>query len=233
MPLLSIVIPVYNERNTIEATLRQVVGADLPEGISREVIIIDDCSTDGTRELLGGSGRPFRVFFHERRQGKGAAVRDGIRASSGDYIVIQDADQEYDPREYSSLLGPILAKQADAVYGSRFLAGRPRAGSRFWHYAGNRILTAFSNAFTHLQLTDMETCYKMFTRRVADEISPKLVSDRFEIEPEITARIAKAGFRVLEVGISYHGRSYAEGKKIGWKDGIEAVYYLIKYRFTD
>jgi glycosyltransferase involved in cell wall biosynthesis len=229
VPLLSIIVPVYNEINTIAEIIRRVESAQLPEGVEREIIIVDDCSTDGTRGLLKGLAGGHRLLYHEKNSGKGAAVRTGLAASAGDIVVIQDADMEYDPREYVNLLSPILNGQAEVVYGSRFMTGRPHAVVRFWHYVGNRFLTLLSNAFSNLYLTDMETCYKVFTRKVAEEIGPKLVSSGFEIEPEITARVAKAGYTVFEVGISYYGRSYAEGKKIGWRDGFRAIWAIIRF----
>ncbi len=229
MAKLSVIIPVYNEIKTIEEILNRVMNASLQEGIEKEIIIVDDGSIDGTREYLKRLGNQIKVIFHEKNKGKGAAVRTGFSAATGDYIVIQDGDLEYNPEEYKDLLKPILDGKADVVYGSRFMSGRPHAVLRFWHYIGNKILTAFSNAFTNLYLTDMETCYKMFTKKVIDDIGPKLVSNRFEIEPEITARIAKARYRVFEIGISYGGRSYAEGKKIGWKDGFAAIWAIIRF----
>jgi glycosyltransferase involved in cell wall biosynthesis len=229
MPVLSIVIPVYNEINTIEELLRRVANAPLPDGISKEIIIVDDSSKDGTREFLKKLDGSYKVIFHEKNRGKGAAVRTGLKHATGDFVIIQDADLEYNPDEIKDLLKPILEGKADVVYGSRFMSGRPHAVLRFWHYVGNKILTMISNAFTNLYLTDMETCYKLFTRKVVDDIGPKLVSNRFDIEPEITARIAKAGYRVFEVGISYGGRTKAEGKKIGWKDGFQAIWAIIKY----
>lgn len=229
MTKLSIIIPVYNEINTIEELLKRVINAPLPEGIAKEIIIVDDCSKDGTREYLKSLGEPFKVIFHNKNKGKGAAVRTGLKHITGDYIVIQDADLEYNPDEYKDLLKPILEGKADVVYGSRFMSGRPHAVLKFWHYIGNKILTVISNAFTNLYLTDMETCYKMFTRKVIDEIGPKLVSNRFDIEPEITARISKNKYRVFEIGISYGGRTRTEGKKIGWRDGIEAIWAIIKF----
>ncbi len=229
MPLLSIIVPVHNEISTIEEILRRLVNAPLPEGITREIIIVDDSSKDGTREFLKTLGEPFKVVFHEKNKGKGAAIRTGLKYATGDFIIIQDADLEYDPDEIKDLLMPVLEGKADVVYGSRFMGGRPRAALRFWHYVGNKVLTLLSNAFTNLYLTDMETCYKLFTRKVIERIGPKLVSDRFDIEPEITARLAKAGYRVFEVGISYGGRTKAEGKKIGWKDGISAIWAIIRF----
>lgn len=229
MAILSIIIPVYNEINTIEELLKRVLNAPLPDGIEKEIIIVDDFSKDGTREFLKALGKPFKVVFHGENKGKGAAIRTGLKYATGDYVVIQDADLEYNPDEIKDLLKPILEGKADVVYGSRFMSGRPHAVLRFWHYIGNKILTVISNAFTNLYLTDMETCYKMFTRKVIDEIGPKLVSNRFDIEPEITARIAKGKYRVFEIGISYGGRTKAEGKKIGWKDGIEAIWAIVKF----
>jgi len=229
MAVLSIVVPVYNEVRTIEMTLQRIFDAPLPAGIQKEIIITDDASRDGTREILKKFEGRYRVLYHEQNRGKGAAVRTGMAAATGDYIVIQDADLEYDPREIADLLKPLLDGKADVVYGSRFMSGRPHAVLRFWHYMGNKMLTAFSNAFTNLYLTDMETCYKVFTRKVIQDIGPKLVSNRFAIEPEITARLAHARYRIYEIGISYGGRSYAEGKKIGWKDGFSALYAIVKF----
>jgi glycosyltransferase involved in cell wall biosynthesis len=229
MSVLTIVMPVYNEVRTIEQSLKRVVDAPLPEGMGKEIILVDDGSTDGTREFLAKLGPPYRVIHHEKNRGKGAAVRTGCAAATGDYLVIQDADMEYDPREFADLLKPLLDGRADVVYGSRFMSGRPHAVLRFWHYLGNKMLTAFSNAFTNLYLTDMETCYKLFTKKVLQEIGPQLVSNRFTIEPEITARIAKGQYRVFEVGISYGGRSYKEGKKIGWKDGFAALWAIVRF----
>ncbi len=229
MAILSIIIPVYNEINTIEELLKRVFNAPLPDGIEKEIIIVDDFSKDGTREFLKALGEPFKVVFHRENKGKGAAIRTGLKYATGDYVVIQDADLEYNPDEIKDLLKPILEGKADVVYGSRFMSGRPHAVLRFWHYIGNKILTVISNAFTNLYLTDMETCYKMFARKVIDEIGPKLVSNRFDIEPEITARIAKGKYRVFEIGISYGGRTKAEGKKIGWKDGIEAIWAIVRF----
>ncbi len=230
MSVLSVVIPVYNEIRTIHNILQKVEAARLPGEMRKEIIIIDDSSTDGTREVLKQQYTDkYRILYHERNKGKGAAIRTGFAAATGDYIVIQDADTEYDPSEFADLLKPLIDGRADVVYGSRFMSGRSHAVLRFWHYVGNKMLTAFSNAFTNLYLTDMETCYKAFTRKVIQDIGPKLVSNRFAIEPEITARIARARYRVFEVGISYGGRSYKEGKKIGWRDGVSAVWAIVRF----
>ncbi len=230
MAVLSIIIPVFNEINTIEELLLRVERAELPEGIDKEIIIVDDGSRNGTREILKRlSFEGYRVIFHERNRGKGAAVRTGLKYVTGDFVIIQDADLEYNPEDYRKLLMPVLEGKADVVYGSRFLNYKPYGLLRFWHYMGNKILTIISNAFTDLYLTDMETCYKLFTRKAIDIIGPQLVSDRFDIEPEITARVARAGLRVYEVGISYGGRSYSEGKKIGLKDAFEAIWAIIRF----
>jgi len=223
---LSVVIPVYNERPLIFEVLRNVQDVEV-NGVEKEIIIVDDCSSDGTREFLQGLRvESIRVFFQDRNQGKGAALRRGFKEATGDVVIVQDADLEYDPTEYPNLLAPIRAGIADVVYGSRFLGG-PHRVLYFWHYAGNKILTTLSNMFTNINLTDMETCYKMFRREVLDDIV--LEQDRFGIEPEITAKVAKAGWRIYEVPISYHGRTYAEGKKIGWKDGFKALYCILRY----
>ncbi len=226
MPRISVVIPCYNERATLEQLLDRVRGTGVPDV---EIVLVDDCSTDGTRELLREKLEPRidQVIYHERNQGKGAALRTGFAAARGDIVLVQDADLEYDPREYPKLLQPILDGQADVVFGSRFMGGGAHRVLYFWHYVGNRFLTLLSNAFTNLNLTDMEVCYKVFRREVLQQI--RIEEDRFGFEPEITARVAKLGCRVFEVGISYSGRTYREGKKIGWRDGVRAVVCILKY----
>ncbi len=225
---LSVVIPVYNEKNTILELLRRVRAVDLP----KEIILVDDFSTDGTREVLAGlePADDLRVLLQPSNMGKGAALRAGFGAVAGDIVVVQDADLEYDPAEYHALAQPILQGKADVVYGSRFLGG-PHRVLLFWHSVGNKVLTTLSNMLTDLNLTDMETCYKMFRAEVLKKI--KLRENRFGFEPEFTAKVARAGFRIYEVPISYSGRDYSEGKKIGWKDGVAAIYFIFKYRFTD
>lgn len=225
---LSVVIPVYNEKNTILEVLRRVRAVDLP----KEIIVVDDCSTDGTRDILRSlpPESDLKIVFHERNRGKGAALRTGFAAVTGDIVVVQDADLEYDPAEYPTLIQPILANKADVVFGSRFLGG-PHRVLFFWHSVGNKVLTTLSNMFTDLNLTDMETCYKVFRADVLRRI--RLRENRFGFEPEFTAKVARARCRVYEVPISYSGRDYSEGKKITWKDGIAALYFIIKYRFVD
>ena len=224
---LSVIIPAYNENQTIEVLLQSVLSN--PSKIELEIIVVDDFSTDGTRELLQKKLSKYvtKLCLHERNQGKGAAIRTGILAASGTIILIQDADLEYDPNQYPKLLQPILDGRADVVYGSRFLSEGPRRVLYFWHKVGNNLLTLFSNLLTNLDLTDMETCYKVFKSSVIKEI--RIQENRFGFEPEITAKIAKKKVRVYEVGISYSGRTYLEGKKIGWKDGFRALYCIIKY----
>lgn len=226
---VSVVIPVYNEVSTIREIIVRVQAVDL----DTEIIIVDDGSTDGTRELLEEitlSQDNVKVFYHDRNQGKGAALRTGFEVVTGDIVIIQDADLEYDPREYPVLLEPILDGRADVVYGSRFLGG-PHRVLLFWHYLGNKFLTLLSNALTNLNLTDMETCYKVFRREVINDI--QLRSNRFGFEPEFTAKIAKKGVRIYETPISYSGRTYAEGKKISWKDGVKAILAIVWFRFFD
>lgn len=226
---LSVVIPVYNEKNTIEEIISRVQAVDV--GIKKEIILVDDCSNDGTREILEKLTQDnIKVYFHSKNQGKGASLQTGFSNVEGDIILIQDADLEYDPREYSKLLEPILDGRADAVYGSRFLGG-PHRVLFFWHYVGNKILTTLSNITSNLNLTDMETCYKVFKREILDKITLK--SKRFGIEPEITIKLAKMKCRIYEVPISYSGRDYSEGEKIGWKNGVSAIFHIFKYKFFD
>ena len=226
---VSVVMPVYNE----VATIKEIVSRVQAVALEKDIIIVDDGSTDGTRELLEEISESYdniRVTYHDRNQGKGAALRTGFTAVTGDIVIIQDADLEYDPREYPVLLEPILDGRADIVYGSRFLGG-PHRVLFFWHYLGNKFLTLLSNMLTNLNLTDMETCYKVFKKEVLDNI--KLKSNRFGFEPEFTAKVARKGFRIYETPISYSGRTYAEGKKIGWKDGVKAIFCILWFRFFD
>ena len=226
MHTVSVVIPCYNEA----ATLEQLIDAVLAAPVERmEVILVDDGSSDGSRELIRDKleGRVSRVVYHERNRGKGAALRSGFAAASGDVVLVQDADLEYDPRDYPKLLAPILEGRADVVFGSRFAAGEPHRVLYFWHSVGNRLLTLLSNMLTDLNLTDMEVCYKVFRREVLRRIT--IEEDRFGCEPEITAKVARLGCRIYEVGISYAGRTYGEGKKIGWRDGLRAIWCILKY----
>ena len=230
MPKLSIVIPVFNEVGTVEKLLGRVVAVKLPEGVDREVIVVNDASTDGTHdkllEIQSAGDIEFRLIDHQVNQGKGAALRTAFSEVTGDIVLVQDADLEYHPNEYPRLIQPILDGEADVVYGSRFGGGTQRV-LLFWHYVGNRMLTLLSNMFTDLNLSDMETCYKVFRREVLDSI--ELHSNRFAIEPEITAKIAKQKVRIFEIPISYYGRTYAEGKKIGWKDGVSAIWSILRF----
>ena len=225
---LSIVIPIYNEQETLETLISKVNAVDY----DKEILLIDDFSTDGTREILKKyeNKEGFQVLYHNHNQGKGAALRTGFFNVSGDIIIIQDADLEYNPMDYGTLIEPILDGRADVVYGSRFLGG-PHRVLFFWHSIGNMVLTTFSNMLTNVNLTDMETGYKVFTKKVNDTLTFKC--DRFGFEPEFTAKVAKNNFRIYEVPISYNGRDYSEGKKITWKDGVAAIWYIIKFKFTN
>jgi glycosyltransferase involved in cell wall biosynthesis len=228
---LSVVIPAFNERCTIREVVGRVRSVDLP--LDLEIIIVDDCSTDGTRSILEEfAGLPeVRIVLHDQNRGKGAAIRTGFQQATGDVILIQDADLEYDPAEYPKLLQPILDGRADVVYGSRFIGGDCHRVLYFWHSLGNRVLTLVSNMFTNLNLTDMETGYKVFRRKVLTQLT--LRSNRFGFEPEVTAKVARLKCRVYEVAISYHGRGYDAGKKITWKDGFAAIGCIVWYRFFD
>ncbi len=225
---ISIVIPCYNEIHTIERLLKRVSNVSLQ--LDREIIVVDDFSTDGTREFLKSldeKGGKVKAIFHDRNQGKGCALRSGFEAATGDIVIIQDADLEYDPNDYEKLLKPIIDDKADVVYGSRFIGTEPRRVLYFWHFVGNKFLTSLSNLFTNLNLSDMEVCYKVFRRDILKGI--ELHENRFGFEPEFTAKIGRAKYRIYEVGISYSGRTYAEGKKVNWKDGIRAIYVILKY----
>ena len=223
---LSIIIPCYNEVATISEIVKQVLAIDHQD---LEIIVIDDASNDGTRELLEESVKPFvaKIIYHKKNMGKGAALRSGFKETNGDVVVVQDADLEYNPQNIPKMLELIESDKADVVFGSRFMGGGPHRVLYFWHYMGNKFLTLLSNMFTNINLSDMETCYKMFRREIIQTI--EIEENRFGFEPEITAKIARGNHRIYEVGISYSGRTYAEGKKIGWKDGVRAFYAILKY----
>ncbi len=236
---LSVVIPVYNERETLMNLLQKV--KDVP--VRKQIVLVDDCSKDGTTEILKQLAREaehapeefnqIKVMFHPVNRGKGAALRTGFEAADGDIVIIQDADLEYDPSEYPRLIQPIVEGKADVVYGSRFLGDHPHRVLYYWHYLGNKFLTLLSNCFTNLNLTDMETCYKVFKKDVIKTILPKLQQDRFGFEPEITARLARRRYRIYELSCSYDGRTYDQGKKIGWRDGLKALWCIIRYGLAD
>ena len=225
---LSIVIPCYNEARTIRSIVERVRAAPVAD---KEIIVVDDCSRDGTRDILRLQIAPLvdRIVYHDTNQGKGAALRTGFAAATGDAVIVQDADLEYDPQEYPKLLKPLVDGRADVVFGSRFSGGEAHRVVYFWHMVGNKLLTLLSNMATNINLTDMETCYKVFRREVLQKIT--IEENRFGFEPEITAKVARLGVPIYEVGISYYGRTYAEGKKIGWRDGFRALWAIVKYNF--
>jgi glycosyltransferase involved in cell wall biosynthesis len=233
MRKLSVIMPAYNECQTINITLKKILGVNLISGLQKEIVVVNDCSDDDSeKEILlfmsENKDADIKYYKHEVNMGKGAAIHTGIRYATGDFIIIQDADLEYDPEEYNILLHPIISDRADIVYGSRFIGGKPHRILFFWHTIGNKFLTFFSNMFSGLNLTDMETCYKLFRSDIIKSL--KLNEKRFGFEPEVTQKIARIkGLRIYEVGISYYGRTYQEGKKIGWKDGFKALYCIIKY----
>lgn len=234
--VLSVIIPAYNEQATILRVVERVRNVTLHDGINKEIIVVNDCSHDSTRQVMekflaDNPGTGIRLLNHEVNKGKGAALHTGIKEATGNFVIVQDADLEYDPREFNQLLQPILDDFADVVYGSRFMGGNPHRILFFWHSLGNKFLTFCSNMFTNLNLTDMETCYKMFRREIIQSLNLK--EKRFGFEPEVTARIARIpGIRIYEVGISYYGRTYKEGKKIGWKDGFRAIWCILKYNLS-
>ena len=222
---VSVIIPCFNEKQTLKEILNKVQNSQID---IKEIIIIDDCSTDGTIQILKNIKNPLiKIYYHSKNKGKGAALRTGFSKATGDICIVQDADLEYDPDDYPRLIKPILEDKADVVFGSRFQGGSPHRVVYFWHRIGNGLLTLFSNILTDLDLSDMETCYKVFKREIIQSI--RIREDRFGFEPEITAKIAKMNLRIYEVGIAYYGRTYSEGKKITWKDGIRAIYCILKY----
>ena len=235
---LSILIPVYNEEKTVRHVLEKVFSVELINSLDKEIIIVDDCSKDNTRQQIEKFIEDFpdadlKFSQHDKNRGKGAAIRTGINKATGEYVIIQDADLEYDPAEFPRLIQPIVEGKADVVFGSRFLGDHPHRVLYYWHYLGNHFLTTLSNCFTNLNLTDMETCYKVFSREVMDSILPTLQQNRFGFEPEVTAKIARRHFRIYEMSCSYSGRTYDQGKKIGWKDGFSALWCIVRYAFRD
>jgi glycosyltransferase involved in cell wall biosynthesis len=227
---LSIIIPVFNEKDTLHTILDKVSAVPL-DGMEKELVLVDDYSTDGSRDILkkiAEDNPSWKVVFHDMNRGKGAALRTGFQSATGDIVLVQDADLEYDPSQYPELLAPILNGHADVVFGSRFLGGGAHRVVYYWHSVGNKFLTTLSNIMTNLNLTDMEVCYKVFKKEVIDSIT--LVENRFGFEPEVTAKVARGNWRIYEVPIAYYGRSYSEGKKITWKDGVRAIYCILKYR---
>jgi len=228
---LSVVMPVYNEKNTVEEIVRRVRAVPIP----KQIILVDDGSSDGTREVLAAleTSDDLEIHYHDQNRGKGAALRTGFAAATGDIVIVQDADLEYDANQYPQLIQPIVEGQADVVYGSRFVSSGPHRVLYYWHYVANRALTTLSNMFTDLNLTDMETCYKVFRRDVVEAILPTLKQDRFGIEPEMTAKVARRGYRIYEIGITYSGRTYEAGKKIGLRDAFKALWCVVRYSVGD